>query len=218
MSKTTTLIVAVIVIFAGLIGFRYLKDSYKILPISQKQPTNIAEFNFQTWHEFAAPSGKFKVLFPSLPQHATENVDDPQSNEKKKYEMYVSQKDDGTIFMITLVSFKEPIDHGGDLLKEMMNDMIASNPNNKLLGMEEGEYKGNPALDFSLSSGELTIDAKSFITDNTLYVLSRILKPTNYTRDEFLFFVNSFELNAEGKSNTTVRPNSEQQVKPNQGM
>src|ERR1700722_19749969 len=98
MSKTAIFFVVLIVVLASFIGFKYVQESYKILPIDQKQPTNITAFDFQKWHEFTAPTGKFKVLFPTLPQHATENVDDPKTNEKHKYDIFVSEKEDGTIF------------------------------------------------------------------------------------------------------------------------
>ena len=196
MSKISAILVTLAIIFICILGFRMMKDSYKILPINEKQPTNLTAFDFQNWHEFSAPSGTFKVLLPSLPQRATENVDDPKTQEKRKYDMYVAEQDNGTIFMISLISFPDLVsrEEEYEILKQIMNDMIASNQSNKLNTMEEGEYKGHPSIDFSIENGELTIDAKSFIVNEILYVLTRIVKSKNYTRDEFLFFINSFEL------------------------
>jgi hypothetical protein len=196
MSKVSAVLVTLAIVFIGIMGFQMMKDSYKILPINDKQPANLTKFDFQNWHEFSAPSKTFKVLLPALPQRATENVDDPKTQEKRKYDMYVAQQDNGTIFMISLITFPnlESREEGYEILKQIMNDMIASNPSNKLNMMEEGDYKGYPTIDFSIENGELTIDAKTFIINETLYVLTRIGKSKDYTRDEFLFFINSFEL------------------------
>ena len=206
MSKISTVFVTLAIIFIVIMGFRMMKDSYMLLPLKEQQPTNLTAFNFQDWHEFTAPSGNFKVLFPALPQHATENVDDPKTKEKRKYDMYVSQQDNGTIFMISRITFPDlgSKEESNEILKQIMNDMVASNPSNKLSMMQEGDYKGHPSIDFSIENGELTIDAKTFIVDDTLYILTRIVKSQNYTRDEFLFFVNSFELIPSGKTAAPV--------------
>jgi len=196
MSKISAILVTLAIIFIAILGFQMMKDPYKILPIDEKQPANLTAFDFQNWHEFSAPSGTFKVLLPGLPQRATENVDDPKTQEKRKYDMYVAQQDNGTIFMISLITFPGlgSVEEEHEILKQIMNDMVASNSSNKLNRTEEGDYKGHPSIDFSIENGELTIDAKAFIVSEMLYVLTRIIKSKNYTRGEFLFFVNSFEL------------------------
>lgn len=206
MSKTAAIVTILIIAIICLLGY-YLKESYRNPNMSQTQPTNLTAFDFQNWHEFTSPTEDFKVLFPSLPQRATESVDDPKTKEKRKYEMYVAQKDDGTLFMISLIKFPENDPQGNEtVLSEMMNDMVASNPNNKLMMHETVDYKGHPALLFSIANGNMTIDAKSFIISGTLYVLTRIAKTENYTRDEFLFFVNSFELTPNDKLNAKEKP------------
>lgn len=200
MSKSASILLILAIVIIGLVGYKIMQDSYKILPVGEQQISNLTAFDFQNWHEFTAPSGTFKVLFPALPQHATENINDPETKDNRKYDMYVSEKENGSTFMITLITFtgasvSTPSEREG-LLKEMMKDMVAANPNNKLIHSESGTYKGHPSLDFILNSGEITIDAKTFIVGDTLYVLSRIEKQEkdNQSRDEFLFFVNSFEL------------------------
>lgn len=168
-------------------------SSSTVLPLN-KTKQKIPEF--QNWHEFAAPDNKFKVLLPVLPQHATENVNDPLSKGKRKYDMYVSEEDDGTVFMISSISHPEAKNATDKemLLKQLMADMSNSNPKNKLLNSKTGVYQGYQSLDFSISNDEVHIDARAFVVDNSLIVLSSISKLQNYNPQEFAFFANSFEL------------------------
>lgn len=208
MSKVTAIIIALLIVMASIVGFKMMKDSERNLLANKKQPTDLTSFDFQNWHEFAEPNGKFKVLVPALPQHATENINDSKTQEKKRYDTFISTKDDGTIFMISMITF-DSTDigsqaEGTQILKEIMNDMVASSPNNKLISSQTEDYKGHPSLNFTLENGDMQIDAKTFVFADTLYVLTRIEKPKSESRDEFLFFINSFELTPTEKTNTTL--------------
>lgn len=193
-------LVTIVLLFLGISTFitlYFAKDSYSILPIAEENPdVSLEVYNFQEWLEFSSPEGEFTVLFPTLPQHATENLTDPKTNEVRNYDMYVAEKNDGTIFMISLISFPDNaiIHNKRELMEQMMNDMMASNPNNELRDKSFVEWKGRESLDYVFGNKEMTIDAKTFLVDKTLYVISRIARVENYNTNEFNFFVNSFEL------------------------
>ncbi|NGX43050.1 MAG: hypothetical protein K940chlam7_01341 [Chlamydiae bacterium] len=203
MAKYLSIFVVVALVLASYLIFNYAKETYRIFPIEEeKSPVSLEVYNFQNWHEFTGTNGEFKVLFPTLPQHATENIKDPKSNETRKYEMYVSEKDDGTIFMISLITFPDKTaDSDGDsLMRAMMNDMMAASPDNELRTMESGKYKGYNSLDFAFGNNELSVDSKTFMVNNTMLVLTRIVKTENYNTNEFNFFINSFELSSASPS------------------
>ena len=107
-------LVTIVLLFLGITTFvtlYFAKDSYKILPLEEEKPDVTLEvYNFQDWKEFSSPDGEFNVLFPTLPQHAKENLTDPKTNEVRKYNMYVAEKNDGTIFMISLISFPDMLE------------------------------------------------------------------------------------------------------------
>jgi hypothetical protein len=198
MARYLTILIIILLLFSGYLAYKFSKETTWLVPLIEEERvgTNLEKFNFQKWHEFSDPNGKFTVMFPTLPQHATENVNVASEGDRRKYEMYVAEKDDGTIFMISLITFSNPDatkDKDG-LMRTMMNDMMASNPNNELKDMKTSKFKEYDALDYSFANSETRVDAKSFIIDDTLYMLTRVVKTQLYNPDEFNFFVNSFDL------------------------
>lgn len=199
MSRTIWIAGIAVVAVATLLFFRSnQKDKDIITPINvQKVSAGGADnMQFQDWHEFSAPSGEFKVMFPSLPQHAAEIINDPNTNESRKYDMYVAQKSDGTIFMISLIKLMgnapKTLDEG--MLPKVINDMMEASPNNKLKKMQMGKYKEFPSIDFSYENEQVNVDGKAFIWGNTLFLLTSVANLHDYSRPEFDFYINSFQL------------------------
>lgn len=181
-----------------ILTFWFSKETYKLLPINVKEAekVDLDEYNFHEWKEYTSPSEAFTVLFPTLPQHATESIKDPKTGHIRNYDMYVSERMDGTIFMISLITFQQMQSNQDTqaMLLNMMNDMVASNSENVLKADQPGKYLGYPSLDFTLSNNEHNIDAKTFMINNTMFVLTRITNEKNYNTSEFTFFLNSFEV------------------------
>lgn len=220
MTRILTIILIVIVVGSTYLVVSNSKNMYKILPIDAPEavsetpemnaapstfaatPTPAASngeaVNYAKWHLFAAPNGKFKVLFPALPQHASENVVDPKTKEVRQYDMYVSEKNDGTIFMITEIMFPAPVDTAtaDTLLKKAMNDMVESNPKNKLKTMSFKDTHSTKALNFAIQNEQIEISGEAFLAGETLYVLTTLGKAGSYNPKEFDFFTNSFQLSA----------------------
>lgn len=163
---------------------------------TQESSEKFDVLELQTWHEFTPPSGKFKVLFPSLPQHAQEKLGDPKTKEPRQYDMYVSEKDNGTLFMISLITLldtnKKKLDES--MLSGIIDNMLSASPNSKVKNMRMGSYRDYPSIDFSVQNEQVNIDGKAFLVNNTLYILTAISKLSNYHREEFDFFINSFQL------------------------
>lgn len=201
MAKYLVAFVLVLLGLGAFLGVWFSKDSYKILPVTETPVPEAAleKYNFQDWHAFSSPDQTFQVMFPTLPQHAKETVKDKKNGDERKYEMYVSEKEDGTMFMISTITFKklknDPVEDQ-KLLSEMMNDMVASNPKNVLQKSKEGDYKGHRTLEYTINNNELSIEVKSFLVKDRMYVMSRIAKLSNYNAEEYNFFINSFDLTA----------------------
>lgn len=156
----------------------------------------------ENWHEFTPPTNKFKVLFPTLPQHATEKIGDPKTKEARIYDMYVSQKENGNIFMISLITLLDNPNKTLDekMLASVVDNMLTSSPNTKVKLMQMGKYKEHPAIDFSIENELANVDGKAFLVGNTLYLLTTVSKQSEYNKKEFEFFVNSFQLTADANS------------------
>lgn len=160
--------------------------------------------NFEDWHVFDEPTGSFSVMVPTLPQHVAENLTDPASKEQRKYDMFVSERPDGSVFMINTITFPEgnisQIDD--QIAQSVVSDMLASNPQNKLNSMQLVDYHGSKALNFSIKNDQYFIDGKVFLIDKTLYVLAFLSKHDNYNPKEFDFFVNSFKLSPKNQTSS----------------
>lgn len=197
MVKYATLIVIIALILLSVMTLQFSKDSYKILPLENSDPAKVdmEKYNFQDWKEFNSPKGGFQVMMPNIPHQAAENIKDPETGEIRRYNMYISEKFDGTIFMISLITFenKPNKQEAERLLDSMMQDMLNSNPENSLESKSNGNYQGNPSLDFVISNSDITINAKIFMIGNTMYVLTRVAPSADTDPSEFNFFVNSFE-------------------------
>lgn len=153
----------------------------------------------QDWHLFTPPSGEFKVLLPSLPQHATEKFDDPQTKKHRQYNMYVAEKENGSLFMISVITIGETqIDKS--MLSSVVNDLMARNPNALVKSLEISQFQDNPAIDFSIQNDDVLIDGKAFVVDNTLYVLTYASKSILYNKSEYQYFINSFSLVSGGQA------------------
>lgn len=164
----------------------------------QEQQKQYAKLELQNWHEFTPQSNGFKVLFPTLPQHATEKLNDPHTNESRLYDMFVSQKENGNIYMISVITLLDPtIKLNESMLSSVVDNMVTASPTTKVTKMEMGNYKTYPSIDFSLESPQGYVDGKAFLVGNRLYMLTGVSNLTNYNRMEFDFFVNSFQLTSD---------------------
>lgn len=182
------------VVLASILVIRSTKDLYKVLPANL--PASISSTSFEDWRQFVSDHKKFKVLMPNMPHHATESLNDPKTQDKRIYDIYVSEKSNGTIFMISLITYPEDKETSdpAKLLKSIVDEMIASNPNNKLLSSRELSYLNNKAVDFSVENADVHMDSRAFVKGNTLYVLSYIAKIGDYNPSEYEHFIDSFNL------------------------
>lgn len=180
--------VALVLIILSIIFF---KDSYRILPISGSDPRLMSQF--ADWQDFKAPKGAFEASFPTIPQHAAQTVRDPKTGQARNYDMYVAEKSNGTIFMVSLIEFPGYTGSLEDLKKTVINDLLVSNPQNQLKSMTVGIYKLFPTIDFVITNRITTINGRIFSDGNVIYLLSGIFSNAFFNQEEYDHFINSFE-------------------------
>lgn len=192
MARGLIVLIIVMLAVAGYLIVTQYQNTYKLLPRVEQQ-VEVAPFSL--WRPYTSDGGDFSVEFPTLPQRATDTIKDPANGEVRKYDMHVSEKNNGSIFMISLITYtgKEKLDNR-TVLQSVKDEMVASNPNNKLLSSEEGLFQTYPAISFSIENKEAHIDGKAFFVDNTLYLLSYIAKKEHYDSEEYNHFIGSFKL------------------------
>lgn len=180
--------VALVLIILSVIFF---KDSYRVLPIGNSDPRLMPLF--ADWQEFDAPKEGFKALFPTMPQHAAQTVRDPKTDQLRKYDMYVSERSNGTIFMVSVIEFPGYTGSLEDLKKTIINDLLVSNPQNQLKSMTVGMYQLFPTIDFVITNRMTTINGRTFSDGNVIYLLSGIFTNAFLNQEEYDHFINSFE-------------------------
>ena len=152
--------------------------------------------SFDEWHLYTSPTGQFQVFLPTLPQSASSKMQDPKTQETKVFSTHVSQKPDGTIYMVSLIAF--PTDNADEsdasLVNQAIQDMVVARDNNTLKEMKNGVYKGHKTIDFVIENGDLNIWGKAFKKDKKIVILT-VTKPKGaIDPEEFNFFINSFEM------------------------
>lgn len=194
---TRFVVIGILTAFAVLffLGLGSIKESYKLLPIAASKE-GAGSTQFSSWRDFRAPDHKFSVMMPAYPQNAKQTMKDTKTKELRKYDMYVAEKEDGSLFMISLIQFPESKETPEYIQKSVVNDLLAANPQNQLKSMKIGDYKGKKTLDFSIVNDEMTVEGMAFSDADTLYLLSAIFKNSTYNPEEFKYFINSFDLTA----------------------
>lgn len=203
MAKSSTWITAIIIALICFLAIWFIKDSYVLLPRIPKPGSDMAVSKtdlFSTWVEFSPPSQAFQVKLPAVPQHATDVLVDPKTKEKRKYDMYVSEKSNGTIFMISMITFPTtppPAEVDG-LLKSLINNMVIANPQNNLADINPTQFLGLTAMNFKIEnkSADLDVEGKIFMHSNVIYLLTVINSGSIPLDGEKDYFINSFQLTA----------------------
>lgn len=209
MTRVLSILILLAALFGGILIVRYIQDSYNMPYLAEVQNQTVDESsilsdqaNYETWREFAHPSGKFKVLFPVLPQHVNDKIIDPATKEPHNYSIYVASKGDGTTFMISAISFPNQADKktSENLLKNIVNEMLARNKNNQLKMLQPGTFRNFNTMDFSIENNDITLGGKAFVHNETLYVLAMLAKQGAFNKKEFDFFINSFDLDTNSEN------------------
>ncbi len=172
------------------------KDTAPKEKLSPAQEDALAQESFKLWKSFTPPTGEFKALFPSLPQHAAENTRDPHTNQPRNYVMYVSEKPNGTLLMVSMITYPKDgtMAPPTQILHNVMQELMTSNPANKLISEKENPIAAYPSLDFSIKNKEVRIENRGFIKDHTLFLLTFIAKNEEFNEKEYMHFLDSFEL------------------------
>ena len=198
MYKIWITIACLAILLLGMFYFMpHLKNAYKTLPGTESisADTENSE-NFSTWKKFTPQSGLFKVMLPDTPQYAKDLVAIPRSDKKRRYDMYASEKINGTLFLISVITYPQDVDTSltDDILRQTLDELMKSHPDNRLSNFKNNLFKMHQTLDFSLNNGEIQVEGKILMVGKTVYVLSYITRNDNFDPKEYQHFMDSFEL------------------------
>ncbi|WP_068469411.1 hypothetical protein [Candidatus Protochlamydia phocaeensis] len=194
MYKTVIVTVFLAMMLAVLYLATHMKDAYKVLPGSSS--TKMAVPPFADWRQFTPQSGKFKVDLPAVPQYAKEFVNIPNTDKKRRYEMFVSEKLNGSIFMINLITYPPDfaIVSANELLHSVIEELVTSNPNSRLVDITDTTFQTLPAINFKLLNQDYEIQGIAFLLNKTVYQLGYVAKKDDVDEMDYKHFIQSFDL------------------------
>lgn len=110
--------------------------------------------------------------------------------------------------MISVISFLnvDKMKSDQSVLKNVIDDMVSSNPGNKLEKIQYGTYEDHKDADFLITNKSYAISGRAFVDGNQLYVLSSLSKTPEESKSEFDYFLRSFKLTNNIPSNTVPFP------------
>ncbi|MDB6080775.1 MAG: hypothetical protein JWO53_47 [Chlamydiia bacterium] len=197
MLPRTKLIVYAVVIFLAVIALdQWRKHSSDAESIEGKESAEkITALDQSEWKEFTPSNDKFKVMLPVLPHHASDTVPLTSGQGSVTYDMYLSQERDGTTCMISLIQYPNDFDTSkpGDMLDNVMNQLMAGNPSNRLRNVQKGLFHNVQALDFSIENNGVFVRSKTFLAGKTLFVLTLVDRNSSSIEEQFKTFSDSFE-------------------------
>lgn len=182
-------------LFIGLIALAVnIKSAYKALPM--ETATEVELPPFADWREFTPQAGKFKVLLPIVPQYAKAAVEIPNTDKKRRYEMYISEKVNGTIFMISVITYPPDFDTSDkeQMLNNIINELVTTNAGNRLKEIKNTVYQGHQAIDFNIANKEFDVQGKTFMIDKTVYFITYIARLSDVDNNEYNYFIKSFQI------------------------
>lgn len=196
MTKSTIFLIS----FALLVGVAYLgiqsQKDWKALSTTTAGFSASEQNLFSDWKEFTPPSGSFKVLMPALPQYAKDSVAIPETDKKRRYEIFASEKIDGTLFMVSVITYPPDVDttNTQNMLKGIVEELMHSKKDNRLKEINQNMHANYESLDFNFESKEFEIRGRVFMVDKTLYVLTYIVRKADFDQAEYKHFIDSFHL------------------------
>lgn len=185
MKKIGLIVVALAILGIGLYYFYH-----------SKQNSKGEALNFASWNKFVPRSRLFSILLPNTPQYAKDFIAVPGSDQKRRYDMYVSEKVDGTLFLISVITYPPEVDISDpdDILRQNVDELMRRKPGNQLLKMLKGSLEEYKTFDFGFENQEFHVEGKAILDDHTVYMLTYIARRENFDLLEYDHFISSFKI------------------------
>ena len=168
------------------------QDTYRVLPGDLSEPEAVDIF--REWRLFTPENGTFAVLLPLMPNMTEDRVEDPSTREMRLYDIYVSEKSNGTIFVVNTIQYPDRRPEDAELLQEVTAELLRMFPQSKLVDEKRKEYLGREAIEVEVENPKAKLLGKAFIVDNTLYLLSYMADRRYYDQEEYQYFLDSFRI------------------------
>lgn len=194
MNRILLILGLILCVALGIYLVENVRNAYKVLPIDTSAPE--AADAYEQWFPFETQEGGFAVELPVPPQNAKQSIPIPDAAGLRAYDMYVSETLDGTIYMISTITYpSESIKKTqARMLQEMIHEMVETHPKNSLEKIQETVFAGFPAIEYNIKNEEIHIEGVVFMEDNRLFILNTIARAANFDMEAYHHFIDSFRL------------------------
>lgn len=150
---------------------------------------------FDSWREFTSAIGRFKVMLPTQPLHATESLPIQGQEYKLSYQMYAAEDMQGTTYSVNMITYPDEINLNNprSVLENVMNELAGTNKEGELETMAFGTFAGVESLDFIIHTPQTIVSSRTFLVGQRLFLLTMIAKTHLHNSDNYIYFADSFE-------------------------
>src|ERR1700733_3955017 len=136
--------------------------------LSEKPQAKETKLN---WQNYSYTQSGFSVDFPKKPVHVNQSIDIPKTDFKIKYETYLSEPTDNSVFVVSVWNYPSQIDMSKPEinLQDGFNGMLQALPGSKVENMKSSEIQGFKGLDFLVKNEDIYFQGKLLLVYNTLY-------------------------------------------------
>lgn len=190
-----------IIVFAILliIALDARKQIFSFIKIADNQtdyPTVQQSTSTPGWVDLISVENNFKISFPSQPVHKVKESNSPDGSGTLRSEIYETKNNEIT-YRVRHTVYPEGariILNPEDSLKAMLEAVVNSVADNKLLSSTPQEFGGYRGLDFVIQNNRDYIRERIIIVERNNFQIAITYKDNNFNKEYFNKFMESFSL------------------------
>jgi len=171
------------------------------LTIQAEDTTPKSKIDSSCWKDFVSKGGRYKVSFPSYPQHVSETLKMQNGKVSIKYDAYIAEQGVDALYMVLIAQYPKtqvrPDPEAG--LKAFLNGLLSHGESSRLVQVEWQDFQGFSSVDFLINTAGILLHGRAVMVDNNLYLVAMESHETRYRSENFQYFVETFTLVRESK-------------------
>lgn len=148
------------------------------------------------WQDFVSKGGRYKVAFPSYPQHVSETLKMQNGRVSIKYDAYIAEQGVDALYMVLIAQYPKtqvrPDPEAG--LKAFLNGLLSHGESSRLVQVDWQEFQGFSSVDFLINTAGILLQGRAVMVDNSLYLVAMESHETRFCTENFQYFIETFAI------------------------
>lgn len=170
--------------------------AFSPLPINAEPGAPRSQMDTGCWQDFVSKGGRYKVSFPSYPQHVSETLKMQNGKVSIKYDAYIAEQGVDALYMVLIAQYPKtqirPDPEAG--LKAFLNGLLSHGESSRLVQVEWQEFQGFSAVDFLINTAGILLRGRAVMVENSLYLVAMESHETRFRTENFQYFMETFSL------------------------